>query len=255
MGTVAENRLIEQLPEPARASLLSLCTPVPLRCAAVLHEPGVPMGHVHFPIDGVVSMLVQLQGRDRLEVGMVGCEGMVGGPLVLGQAHSPLRALVLGEGASRCIGAEAFRLELTRSPPLRLLMNRYVAFLMAQVAARAACQRFHPIGPRLGRWLLMCQDRARADRFRVTHQTLAAMLGVRRVGITFAAGALQRAGVIRYHRGEVTVLDRTGLRAHACSCYAADLVAYERCLGPCDGRVCGESPPSKEDRSPGAARS
>lgn len=232
MAAAVENRLIELLPRAAQASLLSLCTPVPLALSTVLYEPGAAMRHVYFPRDGFVSMLVLLQDRHALEVGMVGCEGMVGSPLLLGRAHSPLRALVQGAGTAHRIAAPAFCMELARSPPLRLLMYRYVGVLMAQLAASAACQRFHAIGPRLGRWLLMSQDRMHADHFHVTHEGLSSMLGVRRVGITAAAGAMQRAGLIRYHRGAVTVLDRAGLQAQACSCYAADRETYADGLGP-----------------------
>ncbi|MDE1947093.1 MAG: winged helix-turn-helix domain-containing protein, partial [Burkholderiales bacterium] len=119
-----------------------------------------------------------------------------------------------------------------RSPALQRRLQRYVGVLMAQMVGSAGCLRFHLIGPRLARWLLMSQDRAHADRFHVTHEFLAYMLGVRRVGITVAAGTLQRRGLISYHRGEMTVLDRAGLEQAACSCYAADLQAYADQLRP-----------------------
>jgi CRP-like cAMP-binding protein len=157
---------------------------------------------------------------------MVGREGMVGAQLALGVAMTPLRALVQGPGHAWRIGAVAFRREFERSPTLQRSLNRYLYVLMAQLAASAACLRFHLIGPRLARWLLMSHDRAHADSFRVTHEFLAYMLGVRRVGITMAAGSLQNSGLIRYHRGELTVLDRKGLEAAACDCFAADQRTY-----------------------------
>ena len=124
------------------------------------------------------------------------------------------------------IGAAAFRKELAASSALQTSLNRYLYVLMAQLASSAGCLRFHLIGPRLARWLLMTQDRAHADHFHVTHEFLAYMLGVRRVGITAAAGNLQRAGLVRYHRGELKVLDRAGLEDVACSCYATERRAY-----------------------------
>jgi CRP-like cAMP-binding protein len=137
---------------------------------------------------------------------------------------------VQGAGAAWRIRFRDFRRELTRSAALRQSMDRYIHGLMMQPAASAACLRFHLIGPRLARWLLMTQDRAHADCFRVTQEFLAYMLGVPRVGITSAAVALQRSGLIEYHRGEVTVLDRKGLQAAACTCYAADLRAYAKAI-------------------------
>jgi len=161
---------------------------------------------------------------------MVGREGMLGAQLVLGVATAPLHALVQGPGEAWRITTADFQRELARSSALQRGLNRYIYVLMSQLAASAACQRFHLIGPRLARWLLMSQDRAHGDSFRVTHEVLALMLGVRRVGITTAASDLQRNGLIEYHRGDLTVLDRGGLEAMACGCYAADRQAYAELL-------------------------
>ena len=171
-------------------------------------------------------MVAPLDGKPALEVGMVGREGMLGAHLALGVATVPLHALVQGAGAAWRVTATAFRAELVRSPALQRVMHRYVYVLMAQLTGSAACLRFHEIGPRLARWLLMSQDRAHADRFHVTHEFLAYMLGVRRVGVTAAASALQRGGLIEYHRGEMAVLDRARLEEAACDCYASDSRAY-----------------------------
>lgn len=221
-----ENHLIELLPRKDRLRLLGLCEPVHLVLGAVLREPAKPTRHAYFPLDGFISLVAPVDGKPGLEVGMVGREGMLGAQLALGVATVPLHALVQGPGTAWRIGAGAFRRELAHSASLRRVMDRYLYVLMAQLATAAVCVRFHLIGPRLARWLLMSQDRAHSDSFPVTQEFLAYMLGVRRVGITAAAGALQRDGLIKYHRGDLTVLDRSGLEAAACGCYAEDRHAY-----------------------------
>jgi CRP-like cAMP-binding protein len=221
-----ENHLIERLPRKERLRLLALCEPVQLVLAEVLCQPDKPTRHVYFPTESFISLVAPIDGQPALEVGMVGREGMLGAHLALGVVTAPLHALVQGAGAAWRIATPAFRAELARSAPLQRSLNRYLYVLMAQLAASAACLRFHQIGPRLARWLLMTQDRAHADQFHVTHEFLSYMLGVRRVGITAAAGALQRSGLIEYRRGELSVLDRPGLEAAACGCYAVDRKAY-----------------------------
>ena len=227
----AENHLIELLPSAERLRLLALCEPVNLVISGVLCEAGTPTRHVYFPLDGFISLVAPIDGRPGLEVGMIGREGMLGAQIALDVGITPLRALVQGAGSSWRIDSAAFRRELHRSAALRRGIHRYLYVLMAQGASAVACLRFHLIGPRLARWLLMSQDRAHADSFHVTHEFLAYMLGVRRVGITTAAGELQHAGLIEYRRGHVTVLDRAGLEAAACSCYMADRRAYSELLG------------------------
>jgi CRP-like cAMP-binding protein len=229
--TVAENLLIAQLPRRDRVQLLAICKPVQLELGSVLCEPGESTRHVYFPHDCFISLVSAIEGEPGLEVGMVGREGMLGAQLILGVDAIPLHALVQGAGAAWCIEAAPFRRELARSTALHRALNRYLYVLMAQLATSAACTRFHNVGPRLARWLLMTQDRAHSDSFHLTHEFLAHMLGVRRVGITRAASDLQRSGLIGYHRGEITVLDRAGLEAAACGCYAADCQAYDRMLG------------------------
>jgi CRP-like cAMP-binding protein len=226
-----QNHLIELLPRSDRSRLLALCQPVQLQLAEVMTERGQNTRHVWFPLESCISLVAQIDHHPGLAVGMVGSEGMLGAPLALGVSVLPLRSVVQGGGSSLRVAAGPFKTELARSVPLQRLLGRYLYVRMEQLAASAACLRFHLIGPRLARWLLMSQDRAQDNRLQITHEFLACMLGVRRVGITVAAGSLQRSGLIRYHRGELFVLDRQGLMALACPCYAADLHSYETHLG------------------------
>jgi CRP-like cAMP-binding protein len=223
----SDNHLIDLLPRPLALRLHTLAERVELPRLQVLFEARRPLRHVYFPIDAYVSLLTPMDGgHPDLEVGLVGREGMLGAHLLLGVARAPLRARVQGAGLALRIATAAFRAALADSVALRQVLQRYLSVQMAQLALSAGCQRHHLIGPRLARWLLMSQDRAHAVHFHVTHETLAGLLGVRRVGITVAATALQRLGLIGYRRGEMTVLDRAGLEDAACACYAADRQAY-----------------------------
>lgn len=235
------NQLIASLPPKDRKQLLALCKPVQLTLGDILCDPGDPTRHAHFPVDAFVSMIATSSLASRtgqrdphggisVEVGMVGNEGMVGAELVLGVAVSPLRAHIQGGGLALRIDRSDFKRQLASSDALQRRLQRYVYVLMAQQATAANCLRFHLISQRLARWLLMSQDRAHSDHFSLTQEFLAHMLGVRRVGITAAAGTLQRQGFIAYHRGELQVLDRTGLEAAACSCYQADKRTYNTVL-------------------------
>lgn len=226
------NQLIELLPVADRIRLLALCEPIEMVLSEVLCEPGKPTRHVYFPTQGYISLVALVDGSPGVEVGMVGREGMLGAHLVLGVATVPLHALVQGAGSAWRIATAPFKRELAKSAALRRCLNRYLYVLMAQQASSAACLRFHLIGQRLARWLLMSQDRAHSNSFHLTHEFLAYMLGMRRVGITAAANVLQRGGLIEYHRGEITVLDRQRLEAAACSCYATSEKIYSELLGP-----------------------
>jgi CRP-like cAMP-binding protein len=225
-----QNRLIDLLPRKDRSRLLALCDPVELVLSDVLCEPGKKTRHVYFPTEGFISLITTVNESPGLEVGMIGSEGMLGAQLVLGVETAPLRAVVQGAGTAWRISASEFRVELAQSVALQRGLGRYLYVLMAQLSTSAACLRFHEIGPRLARWLLMSQDRAHSESFRVTQEFLAYMLGVRRVGITAAAGDLQRRGLIKYTRGELTVVNRSGLEAAACGCYAADMQTYAKLL-------------------------
>jgi CRP-like cAMP-binding protein len=227
----ARSQFIDRLPRRDQERLLASCELTQLELGAVLSTRGALATHVYFPTESVIALVAELEHHPSLEVGMIGREGMLGIGLALGVPEVPLRALVQGPGACWRLGAAAFRRELALSASLRRQLDLYAYVLMAQMAASAACLRFHLIGPRLARWLLMSQDCAQADHFRTTQEFLACMLGVRRVGITVAASALQRQGLIAYHRGQMTVTDRAGLESVACSCYAATRLVYREALG------------------------
>ncbi len=227
-----ENQLISALPKRDRTRMLSVCEPVELVLGQVLCEEGQTTRHVYFPTESFVSLIVEMDDKHRLEVGMVGSEGMVGVQVALGLLRDPLDGLVQGAGMSWRIEVGAFRHELERNASLQGSLRRYVSVMMGQRATAAACLRFHEIGPRLSRWLLMSHDRSHVDQFPVTQQFLSMMLGVRRVGVTAAAGKLAGRGLIEYRRGRLTVLDRLGLEAAACACYAADELAYATTMSP-----------------------
>lgn len=223
------NRLLAALPGKDRQHLVANCEEATLTLYDVLYEPGERLRHVHFPVTGFISLLTPIDRSTHLEVGLVGNEGMVGTPLVLGVAMSPLQALVQGAGRSLRMDAAPFRRELGRSLPLQALLSRYLFVRMTQLAQAAGCTHSHLVEARLARWLLMTQDRAQSDRFHITHEFLALMLGVRRAGVTKAATSLQKLGLIRYSRGDIVVLDRPGLKVASCACYRNDRETY-RCV-------------------------
>ena len=224
----ASNRLLGGLPLGKRDRFLAECTLVDLVLGRILYERGGLIRHVYFPVDSSVSMLAIFdEDRTALEVGVVGSEGMCGHALVLGSDVAPLRALVQGAGTSWRMKASTFRRQLEGEPALRHLLRRYVGVLFGQLAQAAACASCHVVEQRLARRLLMAQDRSHSDSFEVTQEFLAFMLGIRRVGVTIAAGSLQSRRLIRYKRGRIVILNRDRLEAAACSCYRADLRIYQ----------------------------
>lgn len=225
------NSLLAALPDKNREHVLANCESVDLAFADILSLPGDRVRHVYFPTDSFISLVAQIDGFAGLEVGMVGSEGMFGVGLVLGVDFWPMHALVQGAGPAWRMSAELFRRELEHTPALQLTLNRYVYVLIGQLAQTAACTRFHVVEARLARWLLMTGDRARSDEFYLTQEFLSHMLGVRRVGVTQAAGSLQKRKLIRYNRGAITILNRSGLEGAACECYLADKQSYDRILG------------------------
>lgn len=213
------NSLLAALPRRQYLRLLAGLEPVTLSFGEVLYEPGQRIRHVYFPNDSLVSLLTLVDGHLALEVGLVGREGMVGIPVVLGVDATSVRALVQGAGTAMRMESGRFRREFRRSLPLQRELHLYTHALMAQITQTAACNRFHVVEARLARWLLMTRDRVRSDQFRLTQEFLAHMLGVRRVGVTEAAGALQQRNLIGYSRGHISILDPERLEAASCRCY------------------------------------
>lgn len=226
-----ENRLLAALSQRNRRNFLAGCDTVDLAFSDVLCKLDDPIRYAYFPIESFISLVTALEDGARLEVGIVGDEGMLGTSLVLGVSTSPQHAVVQGAGSAWRMSAAAFRRHCRQNAELRGQLHRYVYVLMKQLAQTAACTRFHLIEARLARWLLMSRDRAHRDRFHLTHEFLAYMLGVRRAGVTEAATALQGRGLIDYRRGAIAVLDVAGLEQVSCACYRAGNEMYEQTMG------------------------
>lgn len=224
------NRLIDSMPSRDRSRIEQLCEPVDLVFGATLCEPNQHFRHVYFPVTGFISLVTTLIGHRPLEMGLIGNEGMLGVTVVLGVNAVPMAAVVQGAGTALRMTTAQLRQELRDNHLLQRTLNRYLYVLMAQLAQSAACTHFHEIEPRLARWLLLTHDRAHSDHFHLTHEFLADMLGVRRSGVTVAAGALQLKKLIRYRRGEISIIDRDGLEAASCECYGVQGDDYTRLL-------------------------
>jgi CRP-like cAMP-binding protein len=213
------NQLLAALTREEYARLLPHLESVPLPFMGVLYERGETIRHVYFPEDGLISLLVVIDDETVREIGVIGNEGMLGTAVALGVKTSPIRALIQLPGSAARMKAGALRDELGRGGALPNLLRRYAHALFTQVSQSAACVSSHAVDKRLSRWLLMTHDHAPGDEFVMKHEFMAMMLGVTRSVVTRAAGHLQQEKMIRYTRGQVTVLDRDRLEATACECY------------------------------------
>jgi CRP-like cAMP-binding protein len=219
-GDSSVNRLLATLTTKEYKRLLPKLKTVSLVLGEVLYEPGAVIKYVYFPNDSIISLISELSENSWLEVGMVGNEGMAGLAVFMGVNSSSTRALVQGAGTAMRMSSAAVRTEASQLGNFHHLLHRYSHSLLTQVSQSSACNRFHFVDARLARWLLMTKDRLGVEEFPLTQEFLSNMLGVRREGVSKAAGALQSGKLIRYSRGVITILNRRGLEAKSCKCYA-----------------------------------
>jgi CRP-like cAMP-binding protein len=226
-AAAGENRILTALPSEERQQLFGLVRNVNLPVKTVLFEPGASIDALYFPTDGVISLVTPLHDGAIVEVATIGNEGIVGVPLVpLGGLA--VRAISQVAGHSLRMDAGAFLTLFERSSAFQALVDKYTQALFGQISQAAACNRLHSSEERLSRWLLMSHDRVGSDQFMITQEFLGQMLGARRSTVSVSAGILQRAGLIRYVRGHVTIVDRAGLEAVSCECYAVIRSELER---------------------------
>lgn len=224
------NHLLAALPDAEWQRWLPQLELVDLKLGKVLYESGGTMQHVYFPIDSIVSLLFVLENGASAEIAVVGNEGIVGVSLFMGGETTPSRAVV--QSAGKCLRLSAYNLknEFTNSLPVMHLLLRYTQALITQMTQTAVCNRHHSLDQQLCRWLLLSMDRLTGSHLVMTQELIANMLGVRREGVTEAAGRLQKAGLISYARGKIEVLDRPGIEARTCECYGVVKKEYDRLL-------------------------
>jgi CRP-like cAMP-binding protein len=227
-----ENRLLSLLEPGDRERLKAHLTHVTLEYKKLLYGERKRIEHVYFLEEGVASLVNTMRDGHAAEVGTIGNEGVVGFPVLMEDDESPTSVYIQVPGSGLRIETATFREELERSVKMRTVFLRYAHAFFNQVAQSAACAHLHLLEQRCARWLLMTRERMPSDEFLLTHEFLSMMLGVRRAGVTEAAGALQRDGLIRYRQGHVTILDREGLEARSCECYAVTKAEFDRLLGP-----------------------
>ncbi len=226
----ADSRLLRALPEAVRARLRPALEPVALALGDVVYEPGERPDHVYFPTECVVSLVYTMEDGRTAEMGLVGNEGVVGIALFMGGETTPNQAVVQVAGGALRMKAAVLRAEFRRGGPVQIALLRYTQALITQISQTAVCNRLHPVEQRLCRWLLLTRDRVSTDELLMTQEFIAHMLGVRREGVAEAAHHLQEAGLIRYARGHITVLDRKGLEAAVCECYGVVKTELDRLL-------------------------
>jgi CRP-like cAMP-binding protein len=229
------NRLLSLLSDDDYERLRPHLSQLVLDYRKSLYEASRPIEHIYFPVDGLASLVITMADGASAEVGTIGNEGVVGLPVCLGDRDAPSSVYVQVPGTALGIDARIFRGELERSPTLHLVMLRYAHAFFNQIAQNVACSHLHKVEQRCCRWLLMTRDRMPADDFLLTHEFLGMMLGVRRTTVTEVMGSLQKAGLIQYRRGHVTILDHEGLRRRACECYDISRLEFDRLLGDTAG--------------------
>ena len=230
-GNLHDNRLIAALPEEVYGRLRPALEPVAFGLGDVVYDTGGRMAHIYFPTTAVVSLIYTMMDGDTAEMGLVGNEGVVGIALFMGGETTPNQAVAQVAGGALRMTAQAMLAEFRRGGPFQLALLRYTQALITQISQTAVCNRLHPIEQRLCRWLLLTRDRLPSDQILMTQEFIAHMLGVRREGVTAAAHHLQAAGLIRYARGHISILDRKGLEAAACECYRVVKDEFDRLIG------------------------
>jgi len=227
---LANNLLLDRLGARDRHSLLPGREPMKLQTGTRVMIAGQRLTHVFFPLDCAVSLLIDTANSPLLEIGLIGREGMLGVPLILGGRQSSVSGIVQSPGLAWRVEAAHFARCLDASESLRRHMHRYVHVHMTQLTEAAACKHFHNLSGRLVRWLLISSDRLQSSELALTHEYLSNMLGVRRAGITLAARVLQERGLIEYSRGQIALLDRSELESASCPCYAREKTSYEHLM-------------------------
>ena len=225
------NQLVAALPAEARALFLEHCELVNLNREDVLTQAGQSTDYAYFPIDSFIASILKLENASAVQFGLTGNEGMVNVSLVLGISVASMTSVVQGAGRAFRINQHKLQDQLEATPALRDVLHSYVALRMDQLAQNLACASCHSVEQRLARWLLVAQDCAHSNELLLTQELLAFMLGVRRESVTQAASSLQKQGLISYSRGDIMLLDVTGLKAAACECYQTNLAIYERAMG------------------------
>ena len=224
------NHLLDALPADVYKRIAPHLELVTMKLGDILCEPGARLRYVYFPTTAIISLLYVMENGSPAEIAVVGNEGILGISLFMGGETTPSRALVQSSGEGYRLKAQFLKDEFSRAGPMLRLLLRYTQALITQMAQTAVCNRHHSIDQQLCRWLLLSLDRLKSNEISMTQQLIADMLGVRRVGVTKAAGQLQAAGLIRYQRGTITVLNRPGLEARACECYRVVKAEFDRLL-------------------------
>ena len=225
-----QNRLLAALPDAVREQWLPQLEPVDMALGRVLYEPGDKLSHLYFPTTSIVSLLYVMEDGASAEIAVVGHEGIVGISMFMGGNSTSSRAVVQSAGRGFRLKSDLLMQEFNRGGPVMQLLLRYTQALITQMAQTAVCNRHHTLDQQLCRWLLLSLDRLHSNELVMTQELIANMLGVRREGVTEAAGHLHKAGLIQYQRGHITVLDRAGLEHRVCECYAVVKKEYDRLL-------------------------